>query len=322
MEYPSERALDGIRDVLYQAGGIIRNAHPEQNEIRRKGGEADFVTAWDVRVQEYLISRFAALVPGASFMGEEETGGSGKTLDDGAVFIIDPIDGTTNFMFDRRHSCISVALCVGKEVRCAWVYQPYTEEMWTAVKGGGAFLNARRLRAEDIPLEKGVAAVGAAKHYGCDLDPFFRLLRKLFERCLGLRDGGSAAIDLCRIASGGNICYLEAMLSPWDYAASSLILREAGCVVTQWNGTRITLDSPCSILAAPPTAHSQLRSMIDEDKAAHVRLGSPAAKANTAETRPDPADLIGAGEEEWEDETERTYRDGSMIQECWKDARY
>ena len=322
MQHLCATTASEIRETVYRAGGMIRDAHPSPNEIMGKDGEANFVTAWDVRVQEFLISRLRELIPHASFLGEEETKGSVKSLDGGAVFIIDPIDGTTNFMFDRRQSCVSVALCEGKEVRYAWVYQPYTDEMWTAEKDGGAFLNGHRIQAKDLPLESGDAAVGAARHYGCDLDPFFRILRKLFERSLGLRDGGSAAIDLCRVAAGGNVCYLEAMLSPWDYAASSLILREAGCFVTQWNGTRITLDRPCSILAATPAAHGQLRAMIDEDKAAHIRIGSVISAANASENRPEPADLIGAGEEDWEDETERTYRDGSMIQECWKDTRY
>ena len=247
-----------VREILLKAGEIILGAHVERRDIRAKGGKADFVTAYDVRVQEYLIGQLASLIPDAAFFGEEDTKGSGRILGNGPVFIIDPIDGTTNFMFDRRHSCISVALCCDRRVCFAWVYQPYTGELWTAEEGAGAFLNGERLHPADLTLEEGVAAFGAARHYGYDPDPLFRLVRNLFEHSLGVREGGSAAIDLCRVAAGGNICYLEPMISPWDYAASSLILREAGCLITQWSGERITLDRSCSILAAPPQAYGEL----------------------------------------------------------------
>lgn len=230
-----------------KAGDMLKSVAAEETDIYNKEGFSNFVTEYDKKVQKFLVDEMKKLFPDATFLAEED--GMQQSMGDGDCFIIDPIDGTTNFIFDYRNSCISVGLAHCREMVLGIVYNPYTDEMYTAIKGEGAKKNGKKIICTNKGLMDSIAAFGCARYNSDDTDRIFAFAKMLYLHSLGIRNGGSSAIDLCRVASGSNGMYTELLLQPWDYAAASLIIREAGGRITQINGDDITLDRPCSILA-------------------------------------------------------------------------
>lgn len=248
--------------TVRKAGVMIKNSVIDDETIHQKEGLANFVTDFDVEVQKFLISEFKQLIPSASFFGEEDTDGNDRSPD-GCCFYIDPIDGTTNFIFGYRHSCVSVGLSYQNKLIAGFVYNPYTDMMYTAVRGRGAFLNGKKLQIADKPIAEGIVSFGCARYNEGDTDLLFAAVKELYLKSLSVRNGGSAAIDLCRIATGSNVVYLELKLQPYDYAAASVIIEEAGGVITQVNGDEIALDAPCSILGGTKTACAEVREIVN-----------------------------------------------------------
>lgn len=242
--------LTEIREIVKEAGQILRNAHAGSKNISEKSGYANFVTAFDCQIQEFLVERLKAVFPEAGFIGEENH--MQEPLGEGYYFIIDPIDGTTNFIHDYHHSCISVGVAYQGTGFAGVVYNPYLDEMYWANKGEGAYCNDGRLTVKDVSLEESIVAFGCARYNSEETDRSFDFAKKLYLQSHGIRNGGSSTLDICRIASGRNGLYFEMLLQPWDYAAASVILEEAGGVITTMDGTPITLDAPCSILAGSP----------------------------------------------------------------------
>ena len=249
-----------IEATIRAAGQMIGDAHPEKNEVHQKTGPANFVTDYDAKIQQFLIVGLSSVIPDCSFFGEEDTEGSGKTVGSGYTFFIDPIDGTTNFMFDYHNSCVSIGLSFDGSMIAGWVYNPYTDQMWSAERGAGAYLNGNQIRVINGSLESGICAFGAARYNAGD--GIFEILPELFARSLSIRNGGSAAIDLCRIASGSNVAYIEMLLQPYDYAAASLIITEAGGVISQVDGSEITVDHGCSVVAGTQKAVEEIREVV------------------------------------------------------------
>lgn len=236
-----------IIEVVRKAGKIIYEAHEKEMVVFDKQGEVNFVTKYDKEVQAYLIEHLRKIIPDANFLAEED--GIQQDLGDGYCFIIDPIDGTTNFICDYRYSSISVGLTLKGKMQFGVVYNPYLDEMYTAVKGEGAMKNGREIRVRQDGLDNSLASFGAARYNTEDADLVFEFVKKLYKNSLAVRTGGSAALDLCRIAEGSVGVYFEMKLQPWDYAAASLIVTEAGGFISTLEGQLITLDRPCSILA-------------------------------------------------------------------------
>lgn len=250
-----------IEACVRKAGGMISSAQMAPELLHQKEGIANFVTDYDVAVQTYLIDALSAILPGCAFFGEEDTAGN-THASSGYVFIIDPIDGTTNFVFGYRHSCVSVGLALDGQVIAGWVYKPYTEEMYAAIRGQGSFLNGQRLQMNDLSIRRGIVAFGCARYNEGDVDLLFDAVKELYLNSLAVRNGGSAALDLCRIASGANVAYLELKLNPYDYAAASVIIEEAGGTVGQVDGSPITLDCPCSIVGGTYIAAEEVRNIL------------------------------------------------------------
>ena len=256
-----------MQRLVYDAGQQIRNAHLNEEEIHKKEGLQNFCTDYDVAIQKMLIKGLQELLPQAAFYGEEDTGeiwAEGINADH--TFYIDPIDGTTNFMFGYNHSCVSVGLGYKGQMIAGFIYNPYVDEMFTAVKGIGSYLNGRRLQMEDKPIAQGVVSFGCARYNENegDADKLFDVVKDLYMNSLAIRNGGSSALDLCRVAAGRNVAYLELKLNPYDYAAASLIIEEAGGVITQADGSPITLDKPCSIVGGTKQANEEIRRKLQE----------------------------------------------------------
>ena len=217
-----------------------------------KSGRRDVVTAYDRRVQEMLIEELRAALPEAHFFCEEMN--ERERLDAGALFIIDPIDGTMNFVRGFHHSCISVAYAERGTVLAAAVYNPYLDEMFSALRGGGAFLNARPIRVSGDTLANSVVCFGTSPYRPDLADETFALARLAFENSLDVRREGTAALDLCSVAAGRAGLFFELELSLWDYAAGALIVEEAGGVCRTVSGGELPYSADKSGVAAGPRA--------------------------------------------------------------------
>ena len=247
--------LDRLIAVVRRAGDMIRDAHDIEKDTHEKNGAADLVTKYDVAVQAFLQRELLALVPEADFLGEE---GEHETLDKPWVFVVDPIDGTTNFVRHMHHSNIAVALVHEGCVAYGVVYNPFTEEMFAARRGGGAFLNGRPIHVSDRDMSHAITLCGSTIYDRRFTDRSFSLMRRLYDLGLDFRRFGSAELDVCYVACGRAEVFFECRLSPWDYAAGSLILTEAGGKITRLDGSPIDPYRGGSVWATNGVCHSVL----------------------------------------------------------------
>ncbi len=251
--------VKAITYIVKEAGKIILSAHNQENAVTAKEGKKNFVTKYDVAVQDFLFKELSKTFPDAEFIGEESENNFSIS---GLRFIIDPIDGTTNFMQDYRCSCISVALCKENDVIAGVVYNPYTDELFSAEKGNGAYLNSERIKVSERPLSDGLALFGTSPYHPEKTDETFALLRKVFDLSRDIRRSGSAAYDICMIACGRAEVFFEKALQPWDIAAGTLIIKEAGGIVINYEGKEISLSTPNDIIFANPKAYDEFKTLI------------------------------------------------------------
>ena len=239
--------INGICSLVKECGKIMLNADREKMAIDIKSGVADLVTEYDKGIQEQLQLGLKKLLPEAKFIGEE--GSDDELTDEGYAFIVDPIDGTTNFIKDYHMSAISVALLEGKEVVAGVVYNPYLDEAFSAIKGQGAFCNGKKISVSSQPLDKALVLFGSSPYDKSLFPKTIEMLSEYFYKALDIRRGGSAALDLCYVAAGRAELYFELQTSPWDFAAGKLLIEEAGGVVTTLDGKPLSFDGKTSILA-------------------------------------------------------------------------
>ncbi|PXZ08363.1 inositol-1-monophosphatase [Gilliamella apicola] len=219
-----------------KAGNVAIKAYenPSSIEIDTKGAN-DFATNADRAAEALIIETIKKAYPDHTIIAEES--GLAKGNDADTQWIIDPIDGTTNFIKNIPHFAVSIAARVKGKTEVAVVYNPMSNELFTAARGKGAQLNGYRIRVSNAKdLEGSVLATAfpfkAKQHSNC----YFAVLQKLFTKCGDFRRSGSAALDLAYVASGRLDGFFEIGLKPWDIAAGELILREAGGVVTDFAG--------------------------------------------------------------------------------------
>lgn len=249
--------LEQMKMIAKEAGRIFLEATSAQ--VTAKEGVGNFVTDYDVRVQKLIYQKLREIHPEAVLMGKEDEDHSADLAGD--CFIVDPLDGTQNFINGYRHSCVSIGLTRKGEPILGVVYNPYQDELFWAEKGKGAWCNGKPLRTDSAPLSESVLLFGCSSYNREQTDLTFRLLRELFDRALDLRSSGSAALDLCYVAAGRVNLFFEYQLSPWDYCAGSLILTEAGGRVSQWTGGPLDLEKGGSVLAAGPNAYEEALSV-------------------------------------------------------------
>ena len=245
-----------IAEIVRRAGGIVRGAAHIEESVQEKSSHCDLVTKYDGMVQETLRRELLAAFPDAGFYGEEEEVHDieGKA----AYFIVDPIDGTMNFVRHAKHSCISVGLMKDGQMEYGAVYQPYTDELFTAQRGQGAFLNGRPLKMRDVPLSESIAMFGSAIYYRDTIPATARLMQEALPLVLDFRRSGSAALDICYLAAGRADVFFEACIRPWDYAAATLIAQEAGAVVSALDGTPLRYIDRCSVAVGTPSNYPEL----------------------------------------------------------------
>lgn len=250
-------------DLFSEALTIVLEAGRELTERRgieeiSEKGPADYVTAVDIRVQNMIFEKLSRSDPAVQFLGEEK---DNRKIDPwGKIWILDPVDGTTNLMHDFQHSVISLAYQEGGAVQFGIVYNPFSRELFSGKKGSGAFLNNRRIAVSNVrSLSKSLIGVGTAPGCREDADRTFARMRRIYDRCQDIRRVGAAALDLAYVACGRLDGFYEGHLHIWDYAAGKLLVEEAGGIV------RADQER---VFASAPGIAEELRCIAEEEESA------------------------------------------------------
>ncbi len=244
------------------AGAIINRAALDVEAVRVSAKQTnDFVTEVDHASETAIIETLLQAYPGHSILAEESGDQHGARHSD-YQWIIDPLDGTTNFIHGFPVYCVSIALAVKGRVEQAVVYDPTRNDLFYATRGRGAFLNDRRIRvAKRTRLEECLIATGFPYRPGDKLQTYIRMLAEVMSQCAGVRRPGAAALDLAYVAAGYSDGFFETGLKAWDVAAGSLLVTEAGGLVGNLTGEADFMhQSEC--LAANPRIYAQLVTLL------------------------------------------------------------
>ncbi|XP_066585026.1 uncharacterized protein [Prorops nasuta] len=246
---------------------ILRDGMHSNKNVETKEGQHDVVTYFDRKTEEALINSLSGKFPDHKFIAEESSYKKNVMLTDSPTWIIDPIDGTTNFVHAFPFACISVALAIHKEVVLGIIYNPSNFEMYTAVKGKGSFLNDEPINTSKI-TELNKALLGCEPGLmrdGIKNREFKETrIKALINVTQGSRAIGSAALTMAYIARGVIDCFQMDTLQPWDIAAGMLIIREAGGVVVNSKGGQLDFMKPDLLAAANETLMHKAVSVLEQ----------------------------------------------------------
>lgn len=232
----------------------------DRSRIEQKEGFNNLVSYVDKESERRLVAALGKIVPGSGFLAEEGTSTKGTNA---YRWIIDPLDGTTNFIHGFPVFSVSIAVKVRDQLEVGVVYDPCRQELYTATRGGGAQLDGRRIRVSAWPGLEG-ALIGTGFPYRSNVEwlpKYMPMLQAVMENTAGVRRPGSAALDLCYVAAGRLDGFWEFGLSSWDIAAGTLLIREAGGLATSLTPARDVLESG-NIIAGSPRVHEALHRLL------------------------------------------------------------
>ena len=240
------------------AGSIINRAALDVEAVRVSQKQVnDFVTEVDHASEAAIIDTLTTAYPDHGFLAEESGTQHGNPHAD-HIWIIDPLDGTTNFIHGFPVYCVSIALQVRGRIEQAVVYDPSRNDLFTATRGRGAFLNDRRIRvSKRTQLKECLVSTGFPFRAGDNFNHYLLMMGDVMQKTAGLRRPGSAALDLAYVAAGYTDAFFETGLSPWDVAAGSLLVTEAGGLVGNFTGESDFLEQR-EMLAGNPRVYGQL----------------------------------------------------------------
>ena len=246
------------------AGAIINRAALDVEAVRVSQKQVnDFVTEVDHASEATIIETLLTAYPGHGILGEE-TGSTHGAQDSEFVWIIDPLDGTTNFSHGFPVYCVSIALAVRGKVEQAVIYDPSRNDLFTATKGRGAYMNDRRIRvSKRTQLKECLISTGFPFRKGDNFPAYLAMMSDVMQRTAGLRRPGAAALDLAYVAAGFTDGFFETGLQPWDVAAGSLLVTEAGGLVGNFTGDSDFLDQK-ECLAGNPRIYGQLVPLLNK----------------------------------------------------------
>ncbi len=236
--------LDELISTVREAAPLMSG---KDFKVKSKGGYSNIVTSSDMAVQDFLCRRLSEQLPGSGFLCEE------KDVHDVTheyTWIIDPIDGTANYSRGIQHCAIAVGLRHHDAMVMSVVYVPWTNELFSAEKGRGAWLNGEPIHVSDRPFENSVICTAFSVYHKENTAVCKEIISEVFLQANDFRRFGAAAPELCYVAMGRCELYFEYLLSPWDYAAASLIVEEAGGCVCGRTGERLNCIEPKGVLAA------------------------------------------------------------------------
>jgi myo-inositol-1(or 4)-monophosphatase len=240
------------------AGAIINRAALDVEAVRISQKQAnDFVTEVDQNSERVIIDTLLTAYPDHGILAEE-SGTTHGNPDADHIWIIDPLDGTTNFIHGFPFYCVSIALQVQGRLEQAVIYDPTRNDLFSATKGRGAFMNDRRIRvSKRTRLEECLLSTGFPFRPDDDFNKYLSLMGDVMQRTAGLRRPGAAALDLAYVAAGFSDGFFEIGLKPWDMAAGALLITEAGGLVSNFTGEGPYLEHQ-ECLAASPRIYAQL----------------------------------------------------------------
>ncbi len=247
-----------ISELLELAKGVAKSAgellmkRPETFDLNEKSSARDFATQMDHASEKLIVNALLAARPGDGIIGEE---GANRPSTSGITWVIDPIDGTVNYFYNLPGWNISIAAKDEEGVLVGVVYAPTLNSLWQATRGGGSFLNGKRIHCSGADhLEESLIATGFSYDLGERINQGEKIA-SLIPRVRDIRRNGAAAVDLCHVASGAVDGYFETGLKEWDLAAGGLIAREAGALVSGRNGQAA---GEAMVIAAGPSLHELL----------------------------------------------------------------
>ena len=260
------------------AGAIINRASLDLERVQvNSKAPNDFVTEVDHAAEAVIIDTLLSAYPGHGILAEE-SGTARGARDSEFVWIIDPLDGTTNFIHGLPTYAVSIGLAFRGQIQQAVVYDPARNDLFYATKGRGAFLNDKRLRvSKRTRMADALIGTGFPFRKGDDLAHYLRILEMVMKSCAGVRRPGAAALDLCYVAAGWYDAFFETGLSPWDVAAGSLMVTEAGGLVGNFTGESEFLHQR-EVVAGSPKIYGQLVQML----APHTNVARGAADETAA----------------------------------------
>ncbi|KAK9499004.1 hypothetical protein O3M35_003527 [Rhynocoris fuscipes] len=231
-----------IMEAVEKASEIIQKGFASTKTVKTKTASHDIVTEYDRKIEDCLIGHLSKVFPTHKFIGEETF--MNEVLTDEPTWIIDPIDGTANFVHSYPYSAICAALCVRKEILIGIVCNPMMNQLYTAIKGRGSFLNGKKLSTSKIE-ELNRAVVGYEISLGAypqNTELYVKRYRSCVTQCQGMRSIGCAQLSLCLVASGLWDAYHVEHLFPWDIAAGALIITEAGGTIIDVYGSKLNVE--------------------------------------------------------------------------------
>jgi myo-inositol-1(or 4)-monophosphatase len=270
------------------AGAIINRAALDVEAVRVSQKQVnDFVTEVDHAAEETIIETLLTAYPNHGIWAEE-SGKQHGTQGSDFVWIIDPLDGTTNFIHGFPVYCISIALAVKGKIEQACIYDPSRNDLFTATKGRGAYMNERRMRvSKRIDLRQCLISTGFPFRPGDNFNNYLRMMAEVMQRTAGLRRPGAAALDLAYVAAGFTDGFFETGLSPWDVAAGSLLVTEAGGLIGNFSGDSDFLEQK-ECVAGNPKIYGQLVAILGK-YSKFASAGDKAALRHSTLNLVDPA---------------------------------
>ena len=215
-----------LRQTLKEAGAVLHEGFLSRETVYERKGAVDLVTKWDMQSEQVIRERILKHFPSHALYGEE---GGGVFTREGYLWVMDPLDGTTNFVHKHPYYCVSIACCKDGEPIAGGVYAPESNELFLAERGGGAYCNDEKIRVSEVDqLSDALFVTGYPYKREGKIEKLQTLLANALRSVQCIRRMGSAALDLCHVASGMFDVYIEFELRPWDIAAGGLILQEAG----------------------------------------------------------------------------------------------
>jgi len=267
MGYQPERAalLEIVVRAAREAAAVIRAAAPRVRSIDwHAKSTMDFVSEVDLAAEERILAIAAAELPEAVILAEETAATtSPERVAAGLALVADPLDGTTNFLHGFPQYAVSIAVLEKGEPVAAVVLDAAHGELFTAIAGGGAFVDSVPIRVSTISdPRRALIGTGFPFKDEADIPPYQAQMSAVMPRVSGVRRPGSAALDLASVASGRFDAFWENLLSPWDFAAGMLLVREAGGLVTTLDGSHLRPIAPSAVLAGSPPMHAWLRATL------------------------------------------------------------
>src|SRR5687767_12851108 len=265
------------------AGAIINRAALDVESVRISQKQVnDFVTEVDHASERAVIETLLGAYPTHGIWAEESGREHGKASSD-HVWLIDPLDGTTNFIHGFPVYCVSIALLVKGRVEQAVIYDPTRNDLFTATRGRGAYLNDRRIRvSKRTQLKESLISTGFPFRPGDNFNVYLRMMADVMKRTAGLRRPGAAALDLAYVAAGYTEGFFETGLSPWDVAAGSLLVTEAGGLIGNFTGESDFLEQK-ECVAGNPKIYGQLVAMLGK----YSKFASAGEKAALRQATPE-----------------------------------